>query len=178
MTWTRPPPEDIGLASFNALPAGRAREVLLMCCRSRRWAGEVSAGRPYPSLSVLLAKAGSALTDTDVSDALTGHPRIGQAPRGAHGTWSRLEQAGMTGAARDELAELAEGNQAYEARFGHIYLVCAAGRGAAELLQVLRQRLLNDPVTERAVVRDELRKINEIRLERLIGHEHSHDARA
>ena len=75
-------------------------------------------------------------------------------------------------------SELAEGNRVYEARFGHIYLVCAAGRGAAELLQVLRERLRNDPLTERRVVRDELRKINELRLERLLGNEHSHDARA
>jgi len=172
------PPEAMGLAAFNALPGARARAVLLTCCRSGRWAGEVSAGRPYPSLRALLAEAGAALRDEDVSDALTGHPRIGQPPAGAHGTWSRSEQAGVTRAAGDVLAELAEGNRVYEARFGHIYLVCAAGRGTAELLQVLRERLRNDPLTERRVVRDELRKINELRLERLLGNEHSHDARA
>ena len=63
---------------------------------------------------------------------------------------------------------LADGNRAYEAKFGHVYLVCASGRSADELLAVLQQRLGNDPVTERAVVRRELGLINRIRLVRLV----------
>ncbi len=63
---------------------------------------------------------------------------------------------------------LADGNRAYEAKFGHVYLVCASGRSAEELLAVLQQRLGNDPVTERAVVRRELGLINRIRLVRLV----------
>jgi 2-oxo-4-hydroxy-4-carboxy-5-ureidoimidazoline decarboxylase len=67
------------------------------------------------------------------------------------------------------LVELAEGNRAYEERFGHIYLVCAAGRNAPELLRILRERLRNEPEVEDQVRRDELRKINELRLAKLIG---------
>ena len=78
---------------------------------------------------------------------------------------SRREQAGVTG--DETLAALAAGNREYEARFGHVYLVCASGRSGEELLAVLRSRLDNDPVTERAVVREELGRINRLRLERL-----------
>jgi 2-oxo-4-hydroxy-4-carboxy-5-ureidoimidazoline decarboxylase len=163
------PPEGIGLAAFNAMPYDQAREALLACCQAAHWAGELAGGRPYPSLAALLGRAAAALTDEDVSEALAGHPRIGQAPSGAHSAWSRGEQAGVAGSGDDVRAGLAEGNRAYEERFGHIYLVCAAGRSAPELLAVLRDRLRNDPGTERQVVRDELRKINELRLTRLIG---------
>lgn len=151
------------------MPDGEAREALLACCQAARWAGELTGGRPYPSLAALLDRAGAALTDEDVSEALAGHPRIGQAPGGSHSAWSRGEQAGVAGSGDDVRAALAEGNRAYEKRFGHIYLVCAAGHSAPELLAILRDRLRNDPGTERQVVRGELRKINELRLTRLIG---------
>jgi 2-oxo-4-hydroxy-4-carboxy-5-ureidoimidazoline decarboxylase len=162
------PPEGIGLAAFNSMPAGQARDVLLACCSALDWAGEVAAGRPYPSVAALLNRAGTALTQEDVGQALAGHPRIGQTPSQSHSSWSRGEQAGVAAAADQVLADLAEGNRAYEERFGHIYLVCAAGRSAPELLRVLRERLRNAPDAERQVVRDELRKINELRLTRLI----------
>jgi 2-oxo-4-hydroxy-4-carboxy-5-ureidoimidazoline decarboxylase len=163
------PPEGIGLPAFNAMPDGQAREVLLGCCRAAGWAGKLAAGRPYPSLDSLLAEAAAALTDEDVTEALTGHPRIGDAGAGRHSAWSRGEQAGVSGAGDAVLAELAAGNRAYEERFGHIYLVCAAGRSAPELLAILRDRLGHDPETEREVTRGELRGINRLRLGRLIG---------
>jgi 2-oxo-4-hydroxy-4-carboxy-5-ureidoimidazoline decarboxylase len=163
------PPEGIGLAAFNALPDGQARDALLACCSAPRWADEVAAGRPYPSLAALLDRAATALTEEDAGQALTGHPRIGQAPSGAHSSWSRSEQAGVAASGGQVLADLAEGNRAYEETFGHIYLVCAAGRGAPELLRILRERLRNAPDAERQVVRAELSKINELRLTRLIG---------
>lgn len=163
------PPEAIGLAAFNSLPDGQARDALLACCSAINWADEVAAGRPYPSLAALLERADTALTAEEVSQALAGHPRIGQAPSQSHSSWSRGEQAGVAAAGDQVLADLAEGNRAYEERFGRIYLVCAAGRSAPELLQILRERLRNAPDAERQVVRDELRKINELRLTRLIG---------
>jgi 2-oxo-4-hydroxy-4-carboxy-5-ureidoimidazoline decarboxylase len=163
------PPERIGLPAFNAMPDGRARDVLLACCRAARWAEKIAAGRPYTSLDSLLTQAAAALTDEDVTDALAGHPRIGDARAGVHSSWSRAEQAGVGGSDDVVLAELAAGNRAYEDRFGYIYLVCAAGRDAAELLAILRGRLGNDPGTEGQVTRGELRKINELRLTKLIG---------
>jgi 2-oxo-4-hydroxy-4-carboxy-5-ureidoimidazoline decarboxylase len=163
------PLEDIGLAAFNALPPARARDALLACCRAGRWAAQVAEERPYPSLAALVAAAAGALTGEDVTEALAGHPRIGQPPAAGHSSWSRSEQSGVAGAAGQVRDELAAGNQAYEDRFGHIYLVCAAGRSAPELLAILRSRLDNDPGTERQVVRGELIKINDLRLAKLIG---------
>ncbi len=98
-----------------------------------------------------------------------------QAPRRRAGTadrdgdWSRREQAGVAGSDEAVRRGLAEGNAAYERRFGHIYLVCAAGRSGAELLAVLRARLGNDAETEWGVVRAELGKINALRLSKLVG---------
>jgi 2-oxo-4-hydroxy-4-carboxy-5-ureidoimidazoline decarboxylase len=163
--------EGTGLAGFNARPAEEARAGLLECCRAERWAAQVTSGRPYSSLGALQARAAEALTDEDVTEALAGHPRIGQAPAAGHSSWSRSEQSGVAGADQAVRAGLAAGNQAYETRFGHIYLVCAAGRSATELLAILQARLANDPETERQVMRGELIKINNLRLAQLIGTE-------
>ena len=160
---------EAGLAVFNLLPDDQARDALLACCRASHWAGAVTAGRPYRSLADLQARAAEVLTDADVTEALAGHPRIGQAPTTGHSSFSRSEQSGVTDADDQVRAELAAGNQAYEDRFGHIYLVCATGRGARELLGILRGRLGNDPDAERAVVRAELIKINDLRLAKLTG---------
>ena len=117
-------------------------------------------------MAELHASVGAALTDADVADGLAGHPRIGEHtsdPRSAR------EQCGVADASAEVLAELAAGNRAYEQRFGHVYVVCASGRSAEELLDVLRGRLGNDPRTERAVVRGELVAINGLRLDRMLG---------
>ena len=106
------------------------------------------------------------LAPADLEQALAGHPRIGES-RGADDR-SRREQAGVLGADQATIQALAEGNDEYERRFGHIYLVCATGRNAADLLALLRERLGNDPETEWGVVRRELGKINRIRLTRLL----------
>jgi 2-oxo-4-hydroxy-4-carboxy-5-ureidoimidazoline decarboxylase len=163
------PLEGVGLTTFNTWPAAQAREALLACCRAGRWAAQVAEERPYPSLAALQARAAAVLTGEDAAEALAGHPRIGQSAAAGHSSWSRSEQSGVTGVADQVRAELAAGNQAYEDRFGHIYLVCAAGKSAPELLAILRSRLDNDPGTERQVVRDELIKINDLRLAKLIG---------
>ena len=161
--------EGIGLAAFNAVPNQRARELLLACCHAGHWAAAVADGRPYGSMEELLARAHAELTGEDVAEALAGHPRIGEAPAAGQSSRSRSEQAGVDGADGTVRAGLAAGNRAYEERFGHIYLVCASGRGAQELLNILRDRLRNDPATERQVVRAELGKINDLRLTTLMG---------
>jgi 2-oxo-4-hydroxy-4-carboxy-5-ureidoimidazoline decarboxylase len=167
------PPEGIGLTAFNTGPAAQARAALLACCQAGRWAAQLAEERPYRSLAALQSRAAAALTREDVAEALAGHPRIGQSPAAGHSSWSRSEQSRVAAAADQVRAELAAGNQAYEDRFGHIYLVCAAGKSAPELLAILAVRLVNDPDTERQVVRDELIKINDLRLAKLIGAESS-----
>jgi 2-oxo-4-hydroxy-4-carboxy-5-ureidoimidazoline decarboxylase len=157
------------LTSLNAVPGEIARQRLLVCCSSERWAAEVASGRPYASAAKLLASSDAAmvgLAPADLEQALAGHPRIGE--RGDVDQQAASEQAGVLAADQATIQALAEGNEEYERRFGHIYLVCATGRDAADLLALLRERLGNDPETEWGVVRRELGKINRIRLTRLL----------
>ena len=91
------------------------------------------------------------LAPADLEQALAGHPRIGD--RSGTDERSRREQARVLAADQATIQALAEGNEDYERRFGHIYLVCATGRNAADLLALLRERLGNDPETEWGVVR-------------------------
>ena len=130
-----------------------------------RW---TAAGRtPTAPRCGLRARADTALAElgwADISAALGAHPRIGERAGG----WSRAEQAGTAGAPERVRAELADGNRAYEERFGHVFLVCASGLTATQMLTALRVRLRHDPATERAVVRAELGKIAWLRLERLL----------
>ena len=160
------------LTGLNTAPAAGLERALLDCCAAPRWAMAVTAGRPYGSAAELYDAADAALNDLDeaeIDSALAGHPRIGARGDAGHSASSSREQSRVSTSSAATLSALAEGNREYEARFGHVYLVCADGRSGEELLAVLRQRLHNDPVTERATVRAELRKINRIRLGRLIG---------
>jgi 2-oxo-4-hydroxy-4-carboxy-5-ureidoimidazoline decarboxylase len=159
---------SVSLEDLNAMPAAQASEHLLACCTSERWIHNVTSGRPYASVGEILARSDESVAGLDRRDleqALAGHPRIGT--RSAAGP-SRREQAGVQAADQATLQALAEGNEAYERRFGHIYLVCATGRSAGDLLALLRERLDHDPGTEWGIVRRELGKINRIRLRRLL----------
>jgi 2-oxo-4-hydroxy-4-carboxy-5-ureidoimidazoline decarboxylase len=156
------------LAELNERPDDEVRPPLLACCSSRRWADAMLAGRPYVTEGDLLAANDAAvalLTRDDLREALDGHPRIG-ATREAGG-WSGQEQAGVSEADAVLMRELAEGNAAYEEKFGHLYLVCATGRSGDELLELLRQRMGNSAEDEWEVVAGELAKINGIRLREL-----------
>jgi len=159
-----------GLADLNALPPRDFEELLLRCCAAPGWARQVTAGRPYASLADLLAAADAAWAARDPGDldaAMAGHPRIGE--RRLSG-WSAQEQAGVqagVGADAGVVTALADGNAAYEQRFGHVFLICATGRGPAEILAELNRRMSHDPATEREVAAAEIGKINEIRLRKL-----------
>ncbi|MBB2899327.1 2-oxo-4-hydroxy-4-carboxy-5-ureidoimidazoline decarboxylase [Kineococcus radiotolerans] len=158
-----------GVVALNALPEQEFRDLLLACCHAPGWAAALAAQRPFPAVAALLDAADAALataSEEDVDTAVAAHPRIGERPANAA---SRREQAAALSADAAVLDDLAAGNRAYEGRFGHVYLVCASGRSAEELLAVLRSRLDNDPVTERAVLRRELAAITRLRLERAVG---------
>ncbi len=166
----REPVTVIDLDAFNALPDEAASELLHGCCRAPAWVAAVAAGRPYSAVDALLAwsdAAVAALSEASLRAALDGHPRIGDAV--APGSLSDREQAGVGGADEHTRQELAAGNAAYEQRFGHVYLACATGRSAADLLGFLRERLGNDPRTEWRVVAAELAAINRLRLRSLVG---------
>lgn len=156
---------------FDALAREEAEAELLACCRSRRWAAMVTNGRPYGSADALFTAAAAAVRKldwADVQEALAAHPRIGDRPGGSarEDAWSRGEQSGV---AEEDRVAFEEGNAAYEERFGHVFLICASGRKAAEMLADLRERLENDPAAERSVVHGELVKITELRLGKLFA---------
>ena len=159
-----------GLERFNRLPDEEAVAELLAVCHSRRWAERVAEGRPYPDLAALQRVADQVwlgLGPRDWREAFAAHPRIGSGG-GAAPEWSRQEQAGVADAGQDLAERLARGNAEYEARFGHVFLISAAGRDADEILAALQQRLRNDPATELRVAAGEHRRITRLRLERLI----------
>lgn len=147
-----------------------ARAQLLALTASPAWAEAVLQDRPYAALDALLDRSDEAvlaLPESEIDAALAGHPRIGEQagrldPDAA--ARSAREQSGVAGADEQVKAELATGNADYEARFGRIYLVAAAGRSAPELLALLRERLTNEPAAELDVVRRELGRITRLRL--------------
>jgi 2-oxo-4-hydroxy-4-carboxy-5-ureidoimidazoline decarboxylase len=163
----------VTLDELNVLPVADAEAELLTCCASRRWAAEVARGRPYggpPALRDAAALALDGLEWADLEEALAAHPRIGEraAGQGREASWSRGEQSGADAANARVKAALAEGNRRYEEHFGHVFLICATGLGAAEMLAALQRRLGNAPEAERDVVREELGKIMQLRLARLV----------
>ena len=170
---TTPSLSDPALDRFNQLPGDEAMEALLACCASRSWATRVAGGRPYRDPAALLdaaEEACRALSDDDVAEALAGHPRIGDRARGAsaEAQWSRQEQASVADAEAAVRERLRAGNVAYEERFGHVFLIRAAGRAPAEMLRELDRRLGNDPATERGETAEQLAQITRLRVERLM----------
>lgn len=165
------------LDDFNALSDDRAGEVLAACCGAHRWVEGMMGRRPFNSVEDAIA-AGNEIwggtTESDWREAFDHHPRIGESRSAtAQGhlanAWSAGEQARAAKTDDDVKRQLAEVNAAYEACFGHIYIVCAAGRSADELLGVAQSRLHNDPATELRVAAEEQRKITELRLHKLFS---------
>lgn len=168
---SRQPAHELGW--LDALPADEAERELRTCCASTAWARAVVAGRPYRDIDRLLAAADGAfagLTETDIDEALAAHPRIGERATGPgrEAGWSRQEQSGAASADDATKSALETGNRAYEERFGQVFLICATGLTADQMLAALHARLDHDAVTERRVLRQELAKIARLRLERLL----------
>ena len=165
------------LSELNALPDDRASSALGTCCGASRWVRGMLARRPFASRGAVLRAADELWREMgpdDWTEAFAHHPRIGEQAAAAiaserASTWSTAEQSGMSSAHDDIRAALAEGNREYERRFGFIYIVCATGRDADELLAILRGRLRNDRYTEMRVAAGEQRKITRLRLEKLLG---------
>jgi 2-oxo-4-hydroxy-4-carboxy-5-ureidoimidazoline decarboxylase len=148
-------------------------EELRACCAADAWLARIEAARPIPSAKALLDLSDDtvlSLDDTALEQALAAHARLGERRLGstAEDRWSRTEQAGALAAEATTAERLAAGNRAYEERFGHVFLIRAAGRSAEEMLAALDERLRNDPRTELDVVRRELAEIVRLRLLRCL----------
>ncbi|WP_194918396.1 2-oxo-4-hydroxy-4-carboxy-5-ureidoimidazoline decarboxylase [Catenulispora rubra] len=160
------------VTALNAWSADEARRALSACCASRRWTDAMVDGRPYGGWTELAAAASAgikALGWSDVLEALDAHPRIGDRAAGEsrEAKWSRAEQSAAASADAAVLDAVARANVEYERRFGHVFLICASGRPAEQILAEARRRLGNDAAAEQQEVRGELAAIVLLRLERL-----------
>ncbi|MBA3338181.1 MAG: 2-oxo-4-hydroxy-4-carboxy-5-ureidoimidazoline decarboxylase [Geodermatophilaceae bacterium] len=159
---------------FNDLPTDELEDHLRACNAAGRFVREMAAGRPYADAGEIADAAEAVTLDLDwaeVAQALAAHPRIGDRAGGesAQARSSRTEQASMDTADDEVRAALAAGNRAYEERFGHVYVIRAAGRSAAEMLAELRRRLDNVEANERGEVTGQLAEITRLRVEKLVS---------
>ena len=165
------------LARWNSLPPLGAAVEIFPCCGSNSWAQQMAALRPIKDEDSLLAasdKIWRSLTEAHWMEAFAHHPRIGRsvAPSNAparSAQWSSKEQQKVGAAADNLLATLAEGNRAYEQRFNRIFIVCAAGKSAQTILDILQRRLRNDEQTELQESAEEQRQITTLRLKKWIS---------
>jgi OHCU decarboxylase len=164
------------LDDLNQLDPDSATRALLPCCGSTRWAGMMAAARPFPSVDAMVAaadKVSASLEAADWLEAFAAHPRIGGKLREARGVglgaeWSAIEQSGIGSASAAVRERLAARNRDYEARFGYIFIVCAAGKSADEMLAAIERRLTNDAAVELRVAAEEQRRITHLRLAALL----------
>jgi allantoicase len=133
---------------------------------SSEWVRRMMEARPLDDAFAKADEIWSSLSEADWREAFAAHPRIGEKKGGA---WSAQEQSGVQSAAEQTLRELADLNRAYEERFGHIYIVCATGKSADEMLRIAVERFGNDPATELKVAAEEQRKIMHLRLMKMVN---------
>jgi 2-oxo-4-hydroxy-4-carboxy-5-ureidoimidazoline decarboxylase len=171
-----------GLARLNDLSADAARAELLACCGASRWAQEMTARRPFVNSAELFAAADAIwhnLGRQDWLEAFASHPQIGEdrakkeidsaTGRQLARHWSAEEQSGTQGSTSEVMRKLAQGNRAYRERFGYVFIVCATGKTASEMLAILKRRVQNDAATELDVAAEEQRLIARLRLEKLVA---------
>jgi OHCU decarboxylase len=166
--------ERPGLPEFNEMDDDRARDRLLTCLDVPRWADEVLAGRPYTDLDRIesrMVEAARRITDDELERALARHPRIGERADAAKhdAEHSTREQAGVDPGDAAVAVRLAEGNRAYEERFGRVFIVRAAGRSGPDILAHLRHRLDNTDELERAATIDQLTQIAVLRMKEMLS---------
>lgn len=161
---------------FNRLEEQAAFEELFKCCGSTNWAKQVVAKRPFANLTEIKKVSDEIWnkgTEIDWLEAFTHHPKIGDPEafkkKFATKEWAANEQAGVQAASTDVIEKLANDNIEYEKRFGFIFIVCATGKSADEMLHLLEQRLPNTPEEEIKIAAEEQNKITHIRLSKLFA---------
>lgn len=171
------------LEDLNALDDEAAARAFLRCCGSSRWTRQMVAARPFAGAEAMAGTADaiwSALDPADWLEAFAAHPKIGEtsgssAPGGSGGAgrsgWAQQEQASVAGAADQTRRRLADANRDYEARFGYIFIVCATGKTADEMLDLFERRLRHDAGEELRIAAEEQRKITQLRLRKLLEQE-------
>lgn len=165
------------IAKLNSLKPQAAADELFKCCGSANWAKKLSEQRPFKNLHDLVATSDEVWQKCSKSDGLeafTHHPKIGDLKNlekkfASTKEWAGGEQAGVNVANQIVLQALAKGNEDYEKKFGFIFIVCAIGKSAEEMLALLNERMGNDKETEIKIAMAEQNKITKIRLKKLVS---------
>ncbi len=167
--------DNANLHKINALDEAAATKAFRRCCGSRRWVEAMLSKRPFQSADALFEAAEAIwweLSEDDWLEAFTHHPKIGDISSlrekfGNTKAWAEQEQGSVRQADDTVLQALAEGNRAYEEKFGFIFIVCATGKSAEEMLGLLQHRLPNSRESELRIAAAEQLKITCLRLEKL-----------
>ena len=157
------------LHELNISGESQAQKALLACCGSFRWTGQMTARRPFDNAEIVHATAHDiwwSLEKSDWLEAFACHPKIGESKSGSD--WSSQEQKGMATASAGIADAISTLNREYQKRFGYIFIVCATGKSAAEIRDLLEQRLKNDPQKELRLAAAEQLKITHLRLDKLL----------
>jgi len=165
------------LEELNKISQPQLKEELLKCCGSSTWVKMMMAYFPADSMEGLLEQAEevwSECSEDDWREAFAHHPKIGDVESltqkfASTAQWASREQSGVSTAATETITALAEGNRLYEEKFGYIFIVCATGKSAEEILTLLQDRLKNDPEKEIKIAAAEQNKITQLRLQKLIA---------
>ena len=161
---------------LNNLPKGEVIAALLTCCNASRWAERVADQRPFGSTSALLESSDACwaeMHEQDLLEAFDGHPKIGDPDSlkkkyASTKTLATSEQSGVHLASDETIDELAKYNQIYLEKFGFIFIICATGKSADEMLASIKDRMPNDRERELSVAAEEQRKITNLRLKKLL----------
>lgn len=165
------------LHELNTIDQRQLKEELTKCCASSAWVKRMLGFFPADDLVELLEDAEEIWYDSseeDWKEAFAHHPKIGDVDSlkkkfASTAEWASGEQQGVNAASQRTIEALAEANRLYEARFGYIFIVCATGKSAEEMLNILQSRLNNDPKEELKIAADEQNKITKLRLEKLVN---------
>lgn len=165
------------LERLNNLLQDEARAELTRCCGSSRWVREMVERRPFGSYDELNRVAEEIwwrLNETDWREAFAQHPKIGDIESlrkkfASTASWASSEQSGAANAPEDILQALAEANTQYENTFGYIFIVCATGKNADEMLAILNSRLPNAPEKEITIAATEQAKITALRIKKMMN---------
>lgn len=164
------------LHEFNILSKERLIEELTKCCGSSAWVNKMLPFIPADDMVELLEDAEEQwwkCSEDDWREAFARHPKIGDTASLAKkfastAKWASGEQSGVSAANKETIEALAEGNRLYEEKFGYIFIVCATGKSAEEMLDLLHERLPNEPGEEIKIAADEQNKITKLRIEKLL----------
>jgi 2-oxo-4-hydroxy-4-carboxy-5-ureidoimidazoline decarboxylase len=164
------------IKEFNQLSAEEAKSEIFKCCGCTSWAIKLTDNRPFNTIDDLRITSDtiwSTVSEADLMEAFSHHPKIGDKSslqkKFATKEWASNEQSGVNNASEEIIDELAKGNADYEKKFGYIFIVCATGKSAKEMLDLLKKRLPNTPEAEIKIAAKEQNKITHLRINKLFS---------